>query len=101
MIVTIVGSMSRKEYMEEIKSCFKKMGFEVNSPVDDQLKKLPLLTIQKKWIEKIEEADFIIAVPKINKLENSGSASQMMTFGESTSYEIAIATRFGKPILIG
>ena len=64
MIVTIIGSLTKKKEMDEIKAFWEGRGAVVNSPGDPEIQKEPLVDIQRTWIEKIEEADFIIAIPK-------------------------------------
>ena len=111
MIVTIIGSLTKKKEMDKIKAFLEQHGAVVNSPGDPEVQKEPLESIQRMWIEKIEEADLIVAVPKdvtliANKdgkylLEFGGDSKYALGFGESTSYEMAIARRFNKPILFG
>ena len=101
MIVTIIGSLTKKKEMNEIKAFLEKCGAIVNSPGDPELQKEPLVNIQRTWIEKIEEADLIVAVPKDVALTANGDSTYILEFGESTSYEMAIARRFNKPILFG
>lgn len=99
MIATIIGSLSKKEEMQVLKETFEHLGFHVNCPTDETLQKEPLLEIQKTWIKKIEDADLIIVVPKNLSMTSNGGTDYVITLGESTSYELAIATRFGKPVL--
>lgn len=99
MIVTIIGSLTKKKEMNEIKAFWERLGAVVNSPGDPEVKKKPLIDIQKTWIEKIEEANLVIAIPKDVYLTANGSSKYILEFGESTSYEMAIARRFNKPIL--
>lgn len=101
MIVTIIGSLTKKKLMEEIKTFWESRGAVVNSPGDPEIQKEPLVDIQITWIEKIEEADLIIAIPKSVALTANGDSKYILEFGESTSYEMAIARRFNKPILFG
>lgn len=111
MIVTIIGSLTKKKEMDKIKAFWEQHGAVVNSPGDPEVQKEPLKNIQRTWIEKIEEADLIVAVPKdVTLMPNSdgkyilgfgGDSKYALEFGESTSYEIAIARRFNKPILFG
>lgn len=101
MIVTIIGSLTKKKEMDEIKAFWKGLGFVVNSPGDPEIQKEPLVDIQRTWIGKIEEADLIIAIPKNVALTANGDGKYVLEFGESTSYEMAIARRFNKPILFG
>lgn len=101
MVITIIGSLTRKKEMDEIKALLEVRGFVVNSPGDPEAQKEPLVDIQRRWIEKIEEADLIIAVPKSVAMTANGDSKYVLEFGESTSYEMAIARRFNKPILFG
>ena len=101
MIVTIIGSLRKKKEMDEIKAFWERCGAVVNSPGDPEVQKKPLVDIQSTWIEKIEEADLIVAVPKDVALTANGDSKYILEFGESTSYEMAIARRFNKPILFG
>ena len=101
MVVTIIGSLTKKKEMGEIKAFLEKCGAIVNSPGDPEIQKEPLVDIQRTWIEKIEEADLIIAIPKDVALTAHGDNKYILEFGESTSYEMAIARRFNKPILFG
>ena len=96
MIITIIGSMKMTETMDGIKKHFEKLGCQVNSPNDPDLQKLPLLEIQKTWIEKIEEADLIVVVSKDVKTTANGGSTYVFEIGESTSYEMAIAHKFHK-----
>lgn len=107
MIVTIIGSLTKKKEMDEIKAFWERNGAVVNSPGDPKV----LENIQRMWIERIEVADLIVAMPKdvtliLDRddkylLEFSGDSKYLLEFGESTSYEMAIARRFNKPILFG
>lgn len=101
MVVTIIGSLTKKKEMDKIKAFFEKRGAIVNSPGDPELQKEPLVDIQGMWIEKIEKADLIVAIPKDVALTAHGDNKYILEFGESTSYEMAIARRFNKPILFG
>lgn len=101
MVVTIIGSMTKKKEMDKIKAFLEKRGAIVNSPGDPELQKEPLVDIQGTWIEKIEKADLIVAIPKDVALTSHGDNKYILEFGESTSYEMAIARRFKKPILFG
>ena len=101
MVITIIGSLARKKEMDEIKAFCEGCGSVVNSPGDPEVQKEPLVDIQRTWIEKIEEADLIIAVPKSVAMTANGDSKYVLEFGESTSYEMAIARRFNKPILFG
>ena len=87
--------------MDEIKAFWEGRGAVVNSPGDPEIRKEPLIDIQRTWIEKIEEADLIIAIPKSVAMTANGDSKYVLEFGESTSYEMAIARRFNKQILFG
>lgn len=102
MLVTIIGSLSRSKAMEECEDFFKKMGCSVNSPAAKDLQTMPLIKIQATWIESIEAADLIVAISKIVMLnsDQAGKTQYTYEFGESTSYELAIANRFQKEIMI-
>lgn len=101
MVVTIIGRLSNEKEMEEIKAFWEQCGAVVNSPGDPEVQKKPLVDIQSTWIEKIEEADLIVAVPKDVALTANGDSKYILEFVESTSYEMAIARKFNKPILFG
>lgn len=101
MVVTIIGSLSNEKEMEEIKAFLEEEGFKVNSPGDPEIQKKPLVDIQSTMIEKIEEADLVVAVPEDVALTANGDSKYILEFGESTSYEMAIARKFNKPILFG
>lgn len=101
MIVTIIGSLTKKKEMDEIKAFWERRGAVVNSPGDPEVQKEPLVAIQRTWIEKIEEADLIVAVPKGVAMTANGDSKYVLEFGESTSYEMAITKRFNKVILFG
>lgn len=101
MVVTIIGSLTKKKEMDEIKAFWERRGAVVNSPGDPEVQKEPLVAIQGTWIEKIEEADLIVAIPKGVAMTANGDSKYVLEFGESTSYEMAIAKRFNKTILFG
>lgn len=100
MIITIIGSYSKIEEMKNCKAYWERFGHKVNYPGDPEREELPLITKQSTWIEKIEEADLVVAIPKGIKIPGSGASSYVYEFGESTSYEMAIALRFKKQIVI-
>lgn len=101
MIVTIIGSLTKKKEMDEIKAFWESKGAIVNSPIDPVIQKEPLLNIQQTWIKKIEEADLIIAIPKQIAMTANGDNKYILEFGESTSYEMATAYRLNKKVLFG
>lgn len=101
MIITLIGSVSKsRDRMIELKQEFEKQGFVVNCPCDEERQKQPLINLCTSWICKIREADLIIAIPKNYKLNENGSSIIEYLFGESTTYEMAIADYFNKRILI-
>lgn len=101
MSITIIGSLKRKDKMEQAKSFFEKLGFTVNTPSDEKIQNQPLITIQDQWIKKISEADLVVAIPKESVLKDDvGATRYVQEFGESTSYEIAIAYDKGKTVMI-
>lgn len=101
MIITIIGSVTvNRDEMRKCKKFFEKLGYQVYIPIDDpEHEKLPLLEKQRRWINHIEESDLIVAVSKIRILDNCENVQLGIMFGESTSYEIAIAEKFQKPII--
>lgn len=100
MTVTIIGSLSKAERMKLIKRFLETKGVDVNIPLEKEIQSLPIVQIQKKWIEKIKEADYIVAVPEDTTFDGNGSGEIKYLFGESTSYEMAIADEFHKPVFI-
>lgn len=100
MIITIIGSYSKKEKMLEAKKYFERFGHEVNCPCDPGREKMALIEKQTEWIKMIEKADMIVVIPKSLSLEVGGRASYVMEFGEATSYEMAIALSKNKQIVI-
>lgn len=99
MIVTICGSMKDAKAMLDCKKYFERFGHQVNCPLDEGRAEMPLVTQQGSWIEKIKEADLVVAIPKNLKMEGNGGSNLILNFGESTSYEIAIANSFNKNIM--
>lgn len=100
MIITIIGSYSKIEEMNECKTYWERLGYKVNCPADPERKELPLITKQSDWIKKIEEADLVVAIPKEISIAIGDQTTYIHKFGESTSYEMAIALRFKKQIVI-
>lgn len=101
MKATIIGSLSRKDKMEEAKSFFENLGFEVDAPSDEGLQGQALIMIQNQWIKKISESDLVVAIPKETVLtDTAGKTIYTQEFGESTSYEIAIAYAVSKNVII-
>ena len=100
MIVTIIGSYSNTNKMKECKEYWERFGHKVNCPCDPGREDMSLIEKQSSWIEKIEEADLVVSIPKEIKMQGHGASAYVHEFGESTSYEMAIALRFKKPIVI-
>lgn len=100
MEVTIIGSLSKKDRMNECEEFFKKLGAKVNNPADASRREKSLVAKQESWIEAIENADLVVVIPKEYMLAQDSTATKYgMTLGESTSYELAIARRFGKQVV--
>lgn len=99
MIVTIIGSYSNTDKIKECKEYWEWFGHKVNCPCDPGREMTPLIEKQSEWIEKIESADLIIAIPKEFKIGTMGLPAYVLEFGESTSYEMAIALRFKKEVI--
>lgn len=102
MVVTICGSYSKKDEMLKCKEYFERFGHKVNCPFNPYRVKAPLITKQAEWIEKIEEADLVVAIAKDLVVSDGeeGGTLYGMKFGESTSYEMAIAMKLKKQIMI-
>lgn len=99
MIITIIGSLSKRTEMNECKEYFERFGHRVNTPNDPELQKKSLYEIQCSWIQAIKEADLVVAIPKMISLAQSAKSDEVLEFGESTSYEMAIATEFEKRLI--
>lgn len=100
MIITIIGSCSNTDQMKECKEYWERFGHKVNCPCDPGRKDLPLIEKQSEWVEKIEEADLVVAIHKNLHMGIGPKAEYVFAFGESTSYEMAIALRFKKQIIV-
>lgn len=104
MNIVVIGSLSRDAAILEVKSYFKGLSTtssEINvvTPMDKQGG--PLLAIQEEYVDKIAAADLVIAVPKGGASMSADVGTSIeYNFGESTSYEMAIARHFHIPILI-
>lgn len=99
MIITIIGSCSNPDQMKECKEYWERFGHKVNCPCDPGRDELPLIEKQSSWIEKIEEADLVVAIHKNICMGTRPKSEYVFEFGESTSYEMAIALRFKKQII--
>lgn len=101
MIITVIGSITKsKDEMIACKKFFERFGHEVHTPIDEGVQILPLVEIQETWIDRIEASDLVVAIPKVRQLGRHGSGRQDVTFGESTSYEMAIAKKFKKQVVV-
>lgn len=101
MTVTIIGSLKWADDMREAKAFYEGLGFNVHSPADEDVQCKPLIMIQDEWIKNIKAADFIVVIPKDSTLDpTAGKTKWEYEFGESTSYEMAIASSFKKKIVI-
>lgn len=72
------------------------IGVVVVIPLQTQLVLLILINVMDA-----NKTQMIIAIPKNVALTANGDSKYVLEFGESTSYEMAIARRFNKPILFG
>lgn len=84
--ICILASLSQKSDIEEVVKQYKTPYNIIDYP-KEQLNKT-LFEIDYDFICKIASADLVIAIYK-----DDG------TFGESVTYELAIATYFDKPII--
>lgn len=100
MIITVIGSLNCMNTFKSIKSFWikKDPNTIVNIPSYEPTKKL--LTIYSDYIKKIGYSDMVIAVPKNTKYDEGGVNSMSYEFGESTTYEMAIANHFHIPVFI-
>lgn len=103
MKIVVIGSTHHNcDEMRDIKDYFEKRGNDVVTPVDDGRQDKPLIVHQKEYIDFISEADMVIACSKYHNYsveDDKYSGEESVEFGESTSYEIAIAKFLGKPVL--
>lgn len=103
MIVTIIGSLSCGEKIKEASDLFLEKDYFVQSPFDDNLKKMPLVLLQKEYLKRIEVSDLIVAIPKnldyCDDPDSQNSQKECLSFGESTCYELAVAKHLRKPIV--
>lgn len=100
MIVTIIGSYSKVDKMKECKEFWERFGHKVYCPCDSTRDKYSLIEKQGEWIEKIKEADLVVAIEKEFYVSGeAGKTDYVLKFGESTSYEMAIALHFNKQIV--
>ncbi len=111
MIITIIGSVQTEESVKKIESIKAALSNEENTihtpfidKTNDEFHNL--LNLQRCMIDHIYASDIVIAIPKYKNHEfekDAGKGYQssiLYNFGESTSYEIAIAEHFKIPVLI-
>lgn len=100
-VVTIIGSLKWADSMQDAKNFYENLGYTVYSPNDPTVQNQPLVIIQSEWIKRIKEADFVVAIPKDPYLKSTnGKTIYTYEFGESSSYELAIANSLGKKVVI-
>lgn len=85
MRVCILASLSQKSDIETVANHYKKDGNLVDYPIPSRKNRL---SICLDYIYKIKNADIIVAIPKRDR-----------TFGDSVTYELAIAKYFDKPVV--
>lgn len=101
MKVVVVSSLSRERDILQCKKYFENIGAEVTTPLEHQ-QDGSLRQLMINYIEFIGEADLIVVIPKSIESHVSvvdptlGAYSETLYFGESSTYEMAIAERFGK-----
>lgn len=98
--VCILCSLSSKVICEKAVRTFENLGMSVHHPFLDQ--NGSLCSIQRNYINAIDKADIILVIPKKSETNEqmADMTSILMSFGESVSYEIAIARFFNKPVII-
>lgn len=83
--ICILGSLSQQSAIEEAVEHYKSHGWLVDYPIEQRDK--TLFEIDFDYICRIAAADKVVAIPKYD-----GS------FGESVTYEMAVAKYLGKPV---
>lgn len=99
--VVFIGSLRHcRTSMSIAKDFFESLGMEVFSPDDDDLQSRPLLDIQELWYNNIMNCTFVVAFAKDRELDPDAPGRTIMRYeyGESTSYEMAIALNIGKKV---
>lgn len=101
MEITVIGSVKQMEVINNVAEYFRQFHIKVNTPSDQNDRSL--LTKQEHCIMDIGASDLVIAIPK-SITEKTGKDIPRtileLEFGESTSYEIAIARKLGIPVII-
>lgn len=82
--ICILASLSQRSDIEEAVRLYKSYGNLVDYPIEQRDK--TLFQIDYDYICRIASADMVVAIPKYD-----GS------FGESVTYEMAVAKYLGKP----
>lgn len=82
--VCILASLSQQSAIEEAVKHYKSEGCIVDYPIEQHDK--TLFEIDYDYICRIASADMVVAIPKCDG-----------TFGESVTYELAVAKYLGKP----
>lgn len=93
MKVAIIGSMSNAEEMKKFGECLKKYADSVIYPVPTEPDH-PRINAHIDWLQKFRDVDIVIAYPKkyLYQPETADIIRTKYVFGESTLYEIAIAS---------
>lgn len=101
MKVVIIGSLKSKEKIKQAERAFLEMGCSVFTPFDNDQQSQSLVEIQRHYYTQIKTADLVVAIPKLDAWasDEPGTQTENMVFGESTCYEIAIATMNAIPIV--
>lgn len=82
--ICILASLSQQSAIEEAVEHYKSQGYIVDYPTEQRDK--TLFEIDYDYICRIAKASMVVAIPR-----HDGS------FGESVTYEMAIAKYLGKP----
>ena len=101
MKVVVIGSINGTQHdMEAAVKFFERFeGIETVSALD--LQDRPLIYTQRVMVQRIKEADLIVVVPKNRVCSDLPNETiYEVEFGESTSYEIAMAREFRKEIVV-
>lgn len=105
--VVICGSIRQSaEQILQSANIFKMLGFEVIDPINfnrDHEQDYSLGQIMSLYVKEIEGSDLVIVIPKSLQdyaLAENQIETILLTFGESTTYEMAISSVFDKPIVM-
>lgn len=99
MKVVIIGSLKSEEKIRQAERVFLNLGCAVVNPLDKQ--DAPLVEIQQRYYNQIKSADLVVVIPKLDDWieDEPGTQTKSLVFGESTCYEMAIATMNSIPIV--